>query len=162
MHAIYDELAGGHSLIESVRRATARLRGAYALGVIDAQDPEHLVAARQGSPLVIGIGFGEHFIASDVFARLKLMQGYSVLHPMGFDAFGLPAENYAITNQVHPRQAVVENIATYKAQLKKLGFSHISARPQHPVQDTAAIAAFKKTFPHKSQKWWASLPQRPR
>jgi transposase len=46
--------------------------------------------------------------------------------------------------------------------LKKLGFSHISARPQHPVQDTAAIAAFKKTFPRKSQKSWAGLPQRHR
>ncbi len=79
VHAIYDELAGGHSLIESVRRATARLRGAYALGVIDAQDPEHLVAARQGSPLVIGVGFGEHFIASDVFALLPVTNRFIFL-----------------------------------------------------------------------------------
>ncbi|TCT19137.1 glutamine--fructose-6-phosphate transaminase (isomerizing) [Thiobaca trueperi] len=79
VHAIYDELAAGHDLIDSVRRATARLRGAYALGVIDAQDPEHLVAARQGSPLVIGVGFGEHFIASDVFALLPVTNRFIFL-----------------------------------------------------------------------------------
>jgi len=70
------------------------------------------------------VGHPKGYIASDIFARLKMMQGYSVLHPMGFDAFGLPAENYAIANKVHPRQAVAENIATYKAQLKKLAFSY--------------------------------------
>jgi hypothetical protein len=55
------------------------LTGAYALGVIDAQDPERLVAARQGSPLVIGLGFGEHFIASDVFALLPVTQRFIFL-----------------------------------------------------------------------------------
>jgi glutamine---fructose-6-phosphate transaminase (isomerizing) len=79
VHAIYDELEGGQPLIEAVRRATARLTGAYALGVIDALDPEHLVAARQGSPLVIGVGFGEHFIASDVFALLPVTHRFIFL-----------------------------------------------------------------------------------
>jgi len=79
VHAIYDELQSGDGLIEAVRRATRRLSGAYALGVIDAQDPEHLVAARQGSPLVIGIGFGEHFIASDVFALLPVTHRFIFL-----------------------------------------------------------------------------------
>jgi glucosamine--fructose-6-phosphate aminotransferase (isomerizing) len=79
VHAVYDELEAGHPLIDAVRRATARLRGAYALGVIDAQDPEHLVAARQGSPLVIGVGFGEHFIASDVFALLPVTNRFIFL-----------------------------------------------------------------------------------
>ncbi|CRI65097.1 Glutamine-fructose-6-phosphate aminotransferase (isomerizing) [Thiocapsa sp. KS1] len=79
VHAVYDELKAGHPLIDAVRRATARLRGAYALGVIDAQDPEHLVAARQGSPLVIGVGFGEHFIASDVFALLPVTNRFIFL-----------------------------------------------------------------------------------
>ncbi|EXJ14011.1 glutamine--fructose-6-phosphate transaminase (isomerizing) [Imhoffiella purpurea] len=79
VHAIHDELAGGQSLIDAVRRTTARLRGAYALGVMDAQDPGHLVAARQGSPLVIGVGFGEHFIASDVFALLPVTNRFIFL-----------------------------------------------------------------------------------
>jgi len=79
VHAIHDVLSGGCSLIDAVRGATARLRGAYALGVIDAQDPDHLVAARQGSPLVIGVGFGEHFIASDVFALLPVTNRFIFL-----------------------------------------------------------------------------------
>ena len=79
VHAIHAELERGASLIDAVRTATARLRGAYALGVIDAADPEHLVAARHGSPLVIGIGFGEHFIASDVFALLPVTNRFIFL-----------------------------------------------------------------------------------
>ncbi len=72
VHAVYDELAGGHSLIEAVRRTTARMTGAYALAVLDFRDPDHLVVTRRGSPLVIGVGFGEHFVASDVFALLPV------------------------------------------------------------------------------------------
>jgi glucosamine--fructose-6-phosphate aminotransferase (isomerizing) len=79
VHAIHDELAAGHGLTEAVRRATRRLVGAYALGVIDARDPDRLVAARQGSPLVIGVGFGEHFIASDVFALLPVTHRFIFL-----------------------------------------------------------------------------------
>ncbi|MBK1700297.1 glutamine--fructose-6-phosphate transaminase (isomerizing) [Thiococcus pfennigii] len=79
VHAIHDELDAGHGLTEAVRRATRRLVGAYALGVIDARDPDRLVAARQGSPLVIGVGFGEHFIASDVFALLPVTHRFIFL-----------------------------------------------------------------------------------
>jgi glucosamine--fructose-6-phosphate aminotransferase (isomerizing) len=79
VHAVYDELAAGHSLTEAVRRTTRRLDGAYALGVIDAQDPTRLVAARQGSPLVIGVGFQEHFIGSDVFALLPVTNRFIFL-----------------------------------------------------------------------------------
>ncbi len=79
VHAIYDELDRGADLIEAVRRTTTRLEGAYALGVIDSQDPQHLVAARKGSPLVIGVGFGEHFIASDVFALLPVTRSFIYL-----------------------------------------------------------------------------------
>ncbi|AGA89974.1 glucosamine--fructose-6-phosphate aminotransferase, isomerizing [Thioflavicoccus mobilis 8321] len=79
VHAVYDELAAGHGLTEAVRRASRRLEGAYALGVIDASDPDRLVAARQGSPLVIGVGFGEHFIASDVFALLPVTHRFIFL-----------------------------------------------------------------------------------
>ena len=79
VHAIYDQLTAGKSLLEAVRATVATLEGAYALGVIDTQDPDHLVAARQGSPLVIGLGFGENFIASDVFALLPVTQRFIFL-----------------------------------------------------------------------------------
>ncbi|MCF7990265.1 MAG: glutamine--fructose-6-phosphate transaminase (isomerizing) [Thiohalocapsa sp.] len=79
VHAIHDELAAGFSLTDAVRRTTQRLDGAYALGVIDSHDPHCLVAARQGSPLVIGVGFQEHFIASDVFALLPVTNRFIFL-----------------------------------------------------------------------------------
>jgi len=70
------------------------------------------------------VGHPKGYIATDILARLKMMQGYNVLHPMGFDAFGLPAENYAIKNKINPRIAVTQNIATFKQQLKLLGCSY--------------------------------------
>ena len=63
------------------------------------------------------VGHPKGYIATDVYARQKRMQGHAVLHPMGWDAFGLPAENYAIKNKIHPRVAVEKNIATFKNQL---------------------------------------------
>ncbi|MEI6596993.1 MAG: leucine--tRNA ligase [bacterium] len=70
------------------------------------------------------VGHPKGYIATDIFARTKMMQGYNVLHPMGWDAFGLPAENYAIANKIHPRTATEKNIETFKNQLKKLGFTY--------------------------------------
>jgi leucyl-tRNA synthetase len=70
------------------------------------------------------VGHPKGFIGSDVLSRFKRMNGFDVLHPMGFDAFGLPAENYAIKNKVHPRQAVDANIAYYKSQLSIIGFDY--------------------------------------
>lgn len=79
VHAIYDELLAGRALLEAVKQASLTLQGAYALGVIDVEDPAHLVATRQGSPLVIGLGFGENFIASDVSALLPVTQRFIFL-----------------------------------------------------------------------------------
>jgi glucosamine--fructose-6-phosphate aminotransferase (isomerizing) len=79
VHAVHDELVAGRSLTDAVRAVTRRLHGAYALGIIDSHDPERLVAARQGSPLVIGVGFQEHFIASDVFALLPVTNRFIFL-----------------------------------------------------------------------------------
>ena len=70
------------------------------------------------------VGHPKGYIATDVLARMKQLQGKAVLHPMGWDAFGLPAELYAIKNKVHPRVAVEENIATFKSQLAKIGFTY--------------------------------------
>lgn len=70
------------------------------------------------------VGHPKGYIATDVVSRFKMLNGYSVIHPMGWDAFGLPAENYAIKNKIHPRIAVSENIATFKSQLEKFGFTY--------------------------------------
>lgn len=69
------------------------------------------------------VGHPRGYIASDVYARMKRMQGYNVLHPMGYDAFGLPAEQYAIKNKVHPRKAVEINVKTFEKQLSSIGLS---------------------------------------
>ena len=69
------------------------------------------------------VGHVRSYTAQDAIARLKRMQGYNVLYPMGWDAFGAPAEQYAIKNHIHPKDAVRENIKTFKGQMKSLGFS---------------------------------------
>ena len=69
------------------------------------------------------VGHVRSYTAQDALARLKRMQGYNVLYPMGWDAFGAPAEQYAIKNHIHPKDAVRENIKTFKTQMKTLGFS---------------------------------------
>jgi leucyl-tRNA synthetase len=70
------------------------------------------------------VGHPKGYIATDVVARYKMLKGYNVLHPMGWDAFGLPAENYAIKNKVHPRVAVEKNVKHFKEQLEKIGFTY--------------------------------------
>ena len=70
------------------------------------------------------VGHPEGYTATDIVARFKRMQGYNVLHPMGWDAFGLPAEQYAIKTGNHPEGFTQRNIATFKRQLKMLGFSY--------------------------------------
>ena len=69
------------------------------------------------------VGHPEGYTATDIMSRMRRMQGYNVLHPMGWDAFGLPAEQYAIKTGNHPAKFTNENIKTFKRQLKMLGFS---------------------------------------
>jgi leucyl-tRNA synthetase len=70
------------------------------------------------------VGHPEGYTATDIVSRAARMQGKSVLHPMGFDAFGLPAEEHAIKTGEHPRKQTEQNIATFRRQLKSLGFSY--------------------------------------
>ncbi|MDE1967149.1 MAG: class I tRNA ligase family protein, partial [Patescibacteria group bacterium] len=70
------------------------------------------------------VGHPKGYIATDVVSRMKRMQGHSVLHPMGFDAFGLPAENYAIKTKTNPADSVARNVKRYKEQLELLGFDY--------------------------------------
>lgn len=74
-----------------------------------------------GAGLHVGHPLG--YIASDIVSRFKRLKGFNVLHPMGFDAFGLPAEQYAIQTGQHPAITTAKNIETYKRQLRKIGFS---------------------------------------
>ncbi len=75
-----------------------------------------------GAKLHLGHWF--NFAPADSFARFKKMQGYNVFHPMGFDAFGLPAENYAIKTGIHPEDSTLKNIETMKRQLDEMGVSY--------------------------------------
>src|SRR4051812_837630 len=70
------------------------------------------------------VGHPEGYTATDIIARYKRLNGFNVLHPMGWDAFGLPAEQYAIKTGQHPAITTRENVAKFKAQLKRIGFSY--------------------------------------
>jgi leucyl-tRNA synthetase len=70
------------------------------------------------------VGHPKGYIATDVLSRYKRMRGFSVLHPMGWDAFGLPAEQYAIETGTHPRETTERNIATFKRQMQSLGLDY--------------------------------------
>ena len=74
-----------------------------------------------GAGLHVGHPLG--YIASDIYARYKRLQGFNVLHPMGYDSFGLPAEQYAIQTGQHPAITTEQNIARYRDQMDKIGFS---------------------------------------
>lgn len=70
------------------------------------------------------VGHVESYTATDIFSRYKRMQGFNVLYPMGWDAFGLPAENYAIKHGIHPAKTTAQNIAHFTKQMKSLGLSY--------------------------------------
>ena len=74
-----------------------------------------------GAGLHVGHPLG--YIASDIYARYKRLKGFNVLHPMGYDAFGLPAEQYAIQTGQHPEKTTTDNVARYRSQLDRIGFS---------------------------------------
>ncbi|MDE6503155.1 MAG: class I tRNA ligase family protein, partial [Muribaculaceae bacterium] len=75
-----------------------------------------------GAGLHVGHPLG--YIASDIYSRFKRLQGFNVLHPMGYDAYGLPAEQYAIQTGQHPEKTTNDNIKRYKEQLEKIGFCY--------------------------------------
>ena len=79
VNQIHYNLQGNGDLLSAVRNTAAQIEGTYALGVVDKSRPERLVVARQGSPLVIGVGIGEHFIASDIFALLPVTRRFIIL-----------------------------------------------------------------------------------
>ena len=92
----------------------------------DASRPKYYVLDMFPYPSGAGLHVGHPlgYIASDIYTRYKRLCGFNVLHPMGFDAFGLPAEQYAIQTGQHPAVTTAQNVARYREQLDKLGFSY--------------------------------------
>ncbi|MGY8808846.1 MAG: class I tRNA ligase family protein, partial [Fidelibacterota bacterium] len=92
----------------------------------DSEKPKYYVLDMfpypSGSGLHVGHALG--YVATDIVARFKRMKGFNVLHPMGWDAFGLPAEQYAIKTGTHPKITTADNISNFKRQINQLGFSY--------------------------------------
>ncbi|MBT3419236.1 MAG: leucine--tRNA ligase [Candidatus Magasanikbacteria bacterium] len=110
--------------IESRWQAYWEEHGVYA--VSDTSDkPKSYVLDMFPYPSGAGlhVGHPKGYIATDIYSRFKRMKGFNVLHPMGWDAFGLPAENYAIKHKVHPRVAVEKNVEVFKTQLQHIGLN---------------------------------------
>ncbi len=93
---------------------------------IDASRPKYYVLDMFPYPSGAGLHVGHPlgYIASDIYSRYKRLQGFNVLHPMGYDAYGLPAEQYAIQTGQHPEVTTTQNIARYRQQLDKIGFCY--------------------------------------
>ena len=110
--------------IEEKWRERWEKRGDYRVDN-DSAKPKYYVLDMFPYPSGAGLHVGHPlgYIASDIVTRYKRLKGFNVLHPMGFDAFGLPAEQYAIQTGQHPRVTTEKNIATYIEQLSKIGFS---------------------------------------
>ena len=92
---------------------------------VDSDKPKYYVLDMFPYPSGAGLHVGHPlgYIASDIFARYKRLKGFNVLHPMGYDAFGLPAEQYAIQTGQHPEKTTHDNVARYRQQLDRIGFS---------------------------------------
>ena len=94
--------------------------------VWDFSKPKYYVLDMFPYPSGVGLhaGHPEGYTATDIMSRMKRMQGYNVLHPMGYDSFGLPAEQYAVSTGNHPNGFTQKNIETFSNQLKELGFDY--------------------------------------
>ena len=94
--------------------------------VTDPSKPKYYVLDMFPYPSGAGLHVGHPlgYIASDIFSRYKRLKGFNVLHPMGYDAFGLPAEQYAIQTGQHPEKTTHDNVARYRSQLDRIGFSY--------------------------------------
>ncbi len=123
VNQIYDFLDKGEDLLSAVVNTTKMLEGAYALGIINKNDPDRIIATRSGSPLVIGIGIGEYFIASDVYALLPVTQQFVYLEDG--DIADLSRDSLTIydkNNNIVERPVSLSELSTESAD--KAGFRH--------------------------------------
>jgi len=128
---------------------------------IDLNKPKYYVLDMFPYPSGAGLHVGHPlgYIASDIYSRYKRLQGFNVLHPMGYDAFGLPAEQYAIQTGQHPAVTTKQNIARYREQLDKIGFCYdwdreiLTCEPKYyKWTQWAFIQMFNHYFNIQSQK----------
>ena len=115
-----------HKAIEEKWRQVWDAKNAFYCDTHDFSKPKYYVLDMFPYPSGQGlhVGHPEGYTATDIVARMKRMQGFNVLHPMGWDAFGLPAEQFAIKNNQHPDVFTKKNIANFKRQINSLGFSY--------------------------------------
>ncbi len=94
--------------------------------ILDTKKPKFYILDMFPYPSAEGlhVGHPEGYTASDIVSRFQIMNGFNVLHPMGWDAFGLPTENYAIKMKIHPQIATKQNIDNFRRQIKRFGFSY--------------------------------------
>lgn len=115
-----------HAAIEKKWQKYWEENECFKTDVHDFSKPKYYVLDMFPYPSGVGLhaGHPEGYTATDIVSRMKRMQGYNVLHPMGYDSFGLPAEQYAVTTGNHPNGFTQENIKTFSKQLKELGFDY--------------------------------------
>ena len=115
-----------HSNIEAKWQKYWEENETFKTDVWDFSKPKYYVLDMFPYPSGVGLhaGHPEGYTATDIMSRMKRMQGYNVLHPMGYDSFGLPAEQYAVSTGNHPNGFTQENIKTFSKQLKELGFDY--------------------------------------
>ena len=112
------------------------------------------------------VGHVRNYSIGDAIARFSRMQGFEVLHPMGWDAFGLPAENYAIKNKISPAQAISQNTTRFKSQLNQMGFSYDWSREINSTDPKYYrwtqwffLLLYKKglAYQQESLQWWCPV-----
>ncbi len=115
-----------HTEIEKKWQEYWKENQTFKTDVWDFSKPKYYVLDMFPYPSGVGLhaGHPEGYTATDIVSRMKRMQGYNVLHPMGYDSFGLPAEQYAVTTGNHPNGFTQENIKTFSKQLSELGFDY--------------------------------------
>ena len=144
-HRIHHELALGHDLVDAVRRTAVVLEGAYAFGAVAAGDPHRVVAAVRGSPLVVGLGAGEHFIASDVAALIGIARQYMVLED-GDVADVTAGSVRVIDRSGRPvRRPVFTNAAT-PAMLDRGPWRHFMQKEIHEQPQAVASALAGRVY----------------
>ena len=115
-----------HSNVEAKWQKYWAENETFKTDVWDFSKPKYYVLDMFPYPSGVGLhaGHPEGYTATDIMSRMKRMQGYNVLHPMGYDSFGLPAEQYAVSTGNHPNGFTQENIKTFSGQLRELGFDY--------------------------------------
>ena len=147
-HRIHRNLAHGHDLLEAVRHTVLILEGSYAFGVVASHDPHRLVAAVRGSPLVVGVGVEEHFIASDVAALIGVTRQYMVLEDGDvadvtadsvrvLDRSGRPVRRPVFTNTLSP------------TMVDRGKWRHFMAKEIHEQPQTVAAALAGRTYENR-------------